>query len=128
MSIVKSEDAKKWINAFIAICSILLGYVVINFMNFLGEYFDLEAKVNHYLWLSQGLGVALAIASFIFALKHKEIMTYLGEVYGELVKVVWPDKDSIVKLTVGIVIALAICSGILVLIDFIFRKILSLIY
>ena len=77
MSIVKSEDAKKWINAFIAICSILIGYVVIHLMSFLGEYFDLEARVNHYLWWSQGLGVSIAIVSFVIALKHKEVMSYL---------------------------------------------------
>jgi preprotein translocase subunit SecE len=52
----------------------------------------------------------------------------MQEVYSELVKVVWPDKDSIMKMTVGLVIAVSVISGIFVLVDFTFRKILELLY
>ncbi len=128
MNVITQDDGKKWINAFLAIACIVLGFVVIRFTHQLGEWFDLEAKINHYLLISQGVGVVVALTTFVVALKKKVVMDYLSEVYAELIKVVWPDNDSVVKLTVGIIVALCIVSAILVSIDFIFSKLLDLIY
>ncbi len=128
MNLTTQDDGRKWINAFLAISCVILGFVVIRFSYQLGEWFDLEAKINHYLLVAQGAGVFVALSVFLIALKKRVVMDYLAEVYAELVKVVWPDNDSVVKLTVGIVIALCIVSAILVSIDFIFSKLLDLIY
>ena len=128
MSIIKSEDEKKWINAFLVLCSILLGFVTIRFMEQMGEWFDLEAKVQYYLAVTQGMGFFVGIAAFVFAIKNKAAQTHLEEVYGELTKVVWSDKDTALKLTIGIVISLTILSLIFVLVDYIFQQSLELIY
>jgi preprotein translocase subunit SecE len=128
MSIIKSEDSKKWINAFIAINALLLGYVVIRFIETLGEWFDLEAKIGNFLAFSQGLGVLSGLVAFIVIYKNKKWITYLDEVYGELLKVIWPERDSVVKATIGIIIGVSIASGLFVLVDFIFQKLLGLIY
>jgi preprotein translocase subunit SecE len=48
-------------------------------------------------------------------------------VYAELVKVTWPKKEDVMATTVGLVIALSIISGIFVLVDMGFRKLLELI-
>lgn len=128
MSIIKGEDNKKWINAFVVIVSFLVGYIFIRFAVTMGEWFDLEAKINYFKAISQISGVVVGVITFLIIIKHKEAVTYLDEVYGELVKVVWPDKDSVVKLTVGIIIGITIVSGILVLIDYLFIQLLSLIY
>ena len=128
MSIIKSEDEKKWINAFLVLCSILLGFVTIRFMEQMGEWFDLEAKVTYYIALTQGAGFAAGALGFLIALKNKFTQSYLNEVYHELTKVVWSDKDTAIKLTIGIVISLSIVSVIFVLVDYIFQQTLALIY
>jgi len=128
MTLVRVEDGKKWINTFVAILSILAGFVAIRFMAQLGEWFDLEAKVTSYLAVSQAVGILIGLGTFIGVLKNKNASTHMQEVYSELVKVVWPDKDSIMKMTVGLVIAVSVISGIFVLVDFTFRKILELLY
>jgi preprotein translocase subunit SecE len=128
MSIIKSEDGKKWINAFIAAISLLICYIAIKFIYQLGEWFDLESKVKYFLAMGQVVGVLIGFFSFVFIAKSKNARKYLDEVYGELLKVVWPDKDSVIKLTVGIVIALTITSSFFVLVDYLFRQLLSLIY
>ena len=128
MSIVRSEDSRKWINSFVAIVSILAGYITIQFMEQLSEWFDLEAKINHFLYVSQGLGIAVGLGTFIGIVKNKNASTHMQEVYDELVKVVWPDRDSVIKVTIGIIIGVAFISSILVGIDFSFQKILELIY
>lgn len=94
----------------------------------MGEWFDLEAKISNFVMATQAFGAVLGIGVFIAVFKNKNAVKYLSEVYGELVKVIWPDKDAVLKATIGIVIGVAIASGILVLVDFIFRKILSFIY
>ena len=128
MSIVKSEDGKKWINAFIAIISILVGFITIRFLETMGGWFELESKVKYFVALSQGAGAMAGLITFLSITKNKSASTHLKEVYSELVKVIWPDKDSVVKVTIGIVIATAIVSGFFVLVDFTFRSILNLIY
>lgn len=128
MSILKVEDEKKWINAFVVICAGIVGYIFIRFSLQMGEWFDLESKISHFTKVTHITGVFVGFGFFTFMYKSKSNVKYLTEVYGELVKVVWPNKDATVKLTVGIVIALAIVSGILVLIDYFFRFVLSFIY
>ena len=98
MSIIKSEDGKKWINSFIAIVSILAGYITISFMESMGELFDLEAKVKYYLMVSQGIGILVGLVTFITILKNKNASTHMNEVYAELVKVVCLIKTLLSRL------------------------------
>lgn len=128
MSIIRSEDSRKWINTLIASCAVLAGYASIRFIVQLGEWFDLEAKVGNFLGVTQGAGVLIGLAVFVGVSKNKKAMTLLNEVYGELVKAVWPQKDAIVKITIGLVVSLSIVSLIFVAIDLMFRKILEFIY
>ena len=128
MSILKSEDRSKWVNALIALGSAITAYACIRLFIQIGEWFDLEAVIGHFTIVTQALGVVFGIAFFVGVLKNKSAVTYLNEVYGELVKVVWPDKDAVTKATVGIVIGVSIVSGFLVFIDWGFRQILTLVY
>lgn len=128
MSIVKKEDSKKWINSFVAIISIIAGFLAIRLTLQLSEWFDLEAKINNFIIISQGIGVVVGLSVFIGIFKSKNTSALLSEVYDELVKVVWPDKDTIFKVTVGIVISLAIVSSIFVGVDYMFRALLDLFY
>lgn len=128
MSIIKSEDSGKWINALVAIAAVLSGFIVTKFVDQLGTWFDLEAKVSSFSVLSQGLGVLTGILVFVIILKNSKSSSYLQEVYSELVKAVWPSKDATTKMTIGIAIALVIASGIFVFVDFVFKKILDFVY
>jgi len=128
MSILKSEDSKKWINALVAMVAVLAGFISIRFVETMGEWFDLEAKVGSFLAMSQGIGVAAGILTFVAIYKSKKATGYLNDVYGELIKVIWPDKDSVVKATIGIIIGVSIVSGIFVLVDYLVQRVLNLIY
>ena len=128
MAKVKVNAGKKWINSFVAIVSILLGMIAISFFEQLGEWFDLEAKVTYFQAVKQVLGVLVGLTAYMSIMKSSAAVTHLNEVYDELVKVVWPEKDLVLKLTVGIVIAVSIISSMFVFTDFLFQKILELIY
>jgi preprotein translocase subunit SecE len=128
MSIIKSEDSRKWITALVVIAAALAGFVVYKFVGQLGDWFDLEARISNFNVVAQGLGFVTGLGTFIYILKNNETSSYLQEVYNELVKVVWPSKDATVKMTVGIAIALVVVAGIFTAVDFIFKKILELVY
>ena len=128
MSLVKSEDNKKWINTFSAICSIVVGFVLIRFLGQMGEWFDLEARVPQFLMISQVLGIISGLITFIIITRNKVSSTLLNEVFAELVKVIWPKSDDVVKSTVVIIIGLSIMSGLFVGVDFLFQKLLELLY
>jgi preprotein translocase subunit SecE len=56
----------------------------------------------------------------------KNVLNYLGEVRGELKKVVWPKKQEVTKLTL-IVVLISVIIGLYVgILDFAFTKLLEL--
>jgi len=128
MSVLKSEDSAKWINAFLAILGVLAGFVVSRFLIQMGEWFDLEAKMSHYTWVVQGGSIALGFITFLVLRTHSKANQHLREVYSELIKVVWPDSESVVKSTIGIIIGISILSGLFISVDYAFRTLLKLIY
>ena len=128
MSLVKSEDSQKWINAFIAVVSVISGYVSIQFLQQMGEWFDLEAYVPNYLLTVQGVGIVVGVVVFLSIFKNRNAHAHLNEVFAELVKVVWPDKDTILKVTMGLVVGLSIVSGFFVIVDYASRTLLELLY
>jgi preprotein translocase subunit SecE len=128
MSIIKAEDSKKWINFFVALISILCGYLTIKFLGQMGEWFDLEARIPYFLGVTQGVGIVIGLAVFLIVKSNTQAREHLDEVYSELVKVIWPDSESVVKSTIGILIGLAILSSVFVGVDYVFRELLNLIY
>ncbi|MEI8345900.1 MAG: preprotein translocase subunit SecE [Pseudomonadota bacterium] len=128
MSIIKSEDKGKWINAFVMLTCILVGFICIRFFYQLGEWFDLEAKLRNFIVWAQMAGVLVGIGTFLYIRNKKEALVHLDEVYAELVKVIWPDKDSTIKVTVGILIGVSIVAAFLILVDFIVSHLLDLLY
>ena len=128
VSLLKSEDAKKWINFFVAIVSSIGGFVAISLLGEVGEWFDLEAKLAYYEGISQGVGILAGLAIFLYLTRAKKSSTHMQEVYDELLKVVWPTRDVVVKVTVCIVIGVAILSSIFVAVDYLFNQLLNLVY
>ncbi len=128
MSIIKSEDSNKWINALVILFSAVVGFLTKRFIDQLAVWFDLETKVSNIAYVSQVLGVVVAISLFAYIVKSAKTSSYLNEVYDELVRVVWPTKDATMKITIGLVVALVIVAAIFVSIDFVFKKILELVY
>lgn len=128
MSIIKSEDSAKWINAFVAFCSVVAGFLVTRFTEQLAVWFDLEAKIPNFFAVNQALGFLVGISTFVYVLKFSKAHDYLKDVYNELLKAVWPSHDTTTKMTVGIGIALVVVASVFVSVDFVFKKILSFVY
>ena len=99
MAKVKINAGKKWINSFVAIISIFVGMIAISFFEQLGDWFDLEAKIKYFQAVKQVLGVLTGLTVYLSIMKSEAAVTHLTEVYDELVKVVWPEKDLVLKLT-----------------------------
>lgn len=57
----------------------------------------------------------------------KTITNYLAEVRAELVKVVWPKREQVVKLTLIVLVISAIVGAYLGGLDFAFTKLLELV-
>jgi preprotein translocase subunit SecE len=128
MSALKPEDGRKWINAIVAVVAALLGFVTFRFLGQLSDWFDLEVKIGHYQLVAQAISIAVGLSFFLGLTFNKKSSQFFNEVYAELLKVLWPDKDSTVRLTIGIIIAVAISSGFFVAADLGISKLLSLIY
>jgi len=128
MSIIKSEDSAKWINAFVAFCSVVAGFLVTRFTEQMAVWFDLEAKISNFSVVNQALGFVVGAATFIYLIKFSKAHDYLKDVYNELLKAVWPSHDTTTKMTVGIGIALVVVAAVFVSVDFVFKKILSFVY
>ena len=128
MSVFQDSSSRKWIVGLLAIVSLIISYVVLAFLNQMNEWFALESKMASFQLAVMSISIVLGVASFLFSYKNGKIIKYLEEVYSELTKVVWSDKDSTIKLTVGIMIGVTITSILLGIVDFIIGKLLGLLY
>ena len=128
MSIIKSEDSGKWINGLVAIFSFVVGFLSKRFVDQLSIWLDLETKIPNIGLVSQVLGILIGFSVFVYVLKNPKTSDYLKEVFEELVRVVWPTREATMKIAIGLVVALTVVAGIFVSVDFIFKKILSVVY
>lgn len=128
MTSLNENDGSKWINATVVLVSILLAYLLHAFIQQLGDWFDLEAKIKQFGFVNQGVSALFGVLLFVGVIRSTKAKTFLSEVYGELLKVVWPDKDSTIKLTLIVVVSVSITSGILLAVDIGIQKLLALFY
>ena len=128
MSVIKIEDQRKWINAFVVLGCVIVGYLAIKGIQQVGEWLDWEAKVQYFMAIIQGTGILAGLITFLVIQKNKTSSSYLRECYLELVKVIWPDRESVIKTTIVILIGVTIISLIFLGMDVIFRKLLELVY
>lgn len=117
MSSITERQGKKWIQTSIAIGCIFLGYVLISFFSQMSEWFDLESKIPRYELASQGVAVLLSFGVFIYITTNNKTSSFLAEVYSEVLKVVWPDKNQTMRHTVGIMIGVTIVGTMLGVFD-----------
>lgn len=117
MTVASTNDGKKWIQASLALVCIFLGYIIISFLEKMSEWFLLESKIPYFFVISQALGVLIGLATFIYIMKNPKTSEFLKNVYEEMLKVVWPDRDQTWKYTVIIMIAVTIMGFVFGLFD-----------
>ena len=117
MSVASENEGKKWIQASLAVACIFLGYVITAFFSWMSERFVLEAKIPYFSVMTQGLGVLVGLAAFLIILNNPKSSTFLADVYKELLKVVWPDKNQTWKYTIVIMILVTIMGFVFGLFD-----------
>ena len=127
MNAKAKNSGAKWIQASVAITAILIAYVLIQFFNQIGEWFELESKLSYYFALSQFVSVLVAISAFTYVIRAEKTRNFLNEVYQEVLKVIWPDKDQIVRHTFGIMLGVTIVGFLLWIFDLVAAWLLSIV-
>lgn len=112
-----NKSGQKWISSTLAIACIILFYVILRFFNQVGEWFELEAKISNFSAITQGLSVLIGIGTFFSILKHPFTSSYLRECYEEMVKVVFPDKNETMSMSIKVMILVTIIGFILGVFD-----------
>lgn len=118
MSVASNDDGKKWIQSTVAITCILLVYVLISFFEKLAEWFALETMIPYYSGITQFLSVVIGLGTYIAIFKNTKSNEFLTNVYQEVMKVVWPDKQQTWRHTFVIMIAVTIMGFVFYFFDF----------
>jgi preprotein translocase subunit SecE len=118
MSVATNDEGKKWIQTTVAITCILEVYVFINFFEKLSEWFALETMVPYYFGLTQVVSVLVGLATYVIVFKNPKSSEFLTNVYQEVLKVVWPDKQQTWRHTFVIMIAVTIMGFVFGFFDF----------
>ena len=118
MSVASNEDGKKWIQTSVAVTCILLGYVLISFFGKMNEWFHLETMIPFYELITQVLSVGVAGVTAYVILTNPKSSEFLGSVYQEVMKVVWPDSQQTWRHTFIIMVAVTIMGFIFGFFDF----------
>lgn len=118
MAVASNDEGKKWIQAAVAVCCILVGYILISFFEKLAEWFALETMIPYFFGATQVISVVIAIVSYVVVIKNPKSSDFLENVYQELLKVVWPDRQQTWRHTFVIMIAVTIFGFIFGFFDF----------
>lgn len=118
MSVASNDEGKKWIQTTVATTCILLVYVLISFFEKLAEWFALETKIPYYFGVTQFVAVLVGLAAYIAVFKNSKSSEFLTNVYQEVIKVVWPDKQQTWRHTFVIMIAVTIMGFVFGFFDF----------
>ena len=118
MSVASNDDGKKWIQTTVAITCILLVYVLISFFEKLAEWFALETMIPYFSGITQIVSVFVGLATYIAIFKNSKSNEFLTNVYQEVMKVVWPDKQQTWRHTFVIMIAVTIMGFVFYFFDF----------
>jgi preprotein translocase subunit SecE len=96
----------------------MLVYVLISFFEKLAEWFALETMVPYYFGITQFVSVVVGLVAYIMVFKNPKSSEFLTNVYQEVVKVVWPDKQQTWRHTIVIMIAVTIMGFVFGFFDF----------
>jgi preprotein translocase subunit SecE len=127
MAVASNEEGKKWIQASVAGVCILLGYVLISFFDKMSDWFPVESVIPYYFGIARAVGVLIGLVTYIYIMRTPKTADFLGNVYQELVKVVWPDSQQTWRHTVVIMIAVTIMGFVFGLFDFSANFLLNLV-
>lgn len=127
MSIASNHEGKKWIQTSVAIVCMLLSYVFMSFFEQINDWWHLETYISKYAAISQAVSVLIGLSTFIYIIKTPKTSAFLGDVFYEIMKVVWPEKNQTMRHTIGIMIGVSIVGFILGFFDFVATWALSLI-
>jgi len=122
-----TNNGRKWINACVAIVCMIFGYVVTKFFMQMGAWFDLESKLKFFEAYVKGFAVIASLGVFVYLIKNPKSSTFLNDVYSEMTKVAFPDKNQTVRHTIGIMIGVGIVGFILGFFDFSASYLLSIV-
>ena len=118
MSVASHDEGKKWIQTTVALTCILLVYVLINFFEKLAEWFALETMIPYFFGITQFVSVLIGLTTYIVIFKNVKSNEFLTNVYHEVMKVVWPDKQQTWRHTIVIMIAVTILGFVFGFFDF----------
>jgi preprotein translocase subunit SecE len=118
MSVASHDEGKKWIQTTVALTCILLVYVLISFFEKLAEWFALETMIPYFFGISQLVSVVIGLTTYIVIFKNAKSNEFLTNVYQEVMKVVWPDRQQTWRHTFVIMIAVTIMGFVFGFFDF----------
>lgn len=118
MAVASNDEGKKWIQASVAVSCILLGYILINFFEKMAEWFSLEAMIPYFYGVTQGLSVILSVTVYVLVMKNPKSAEFLANVYQEIMKVVWPDRNQTWRHTFVIMVVVTIMGFVFGFFDF----------
>lgn len=118
MAVASHDEGKKWIQTSVAVVCILTGWVLISFFEKLAEWFALETMVPYFFVITQVLSVLIALGTYVYIMKNPKTSDFLANVYQEVLKVVWPDRQQTWRHTFVIMVAVTIFGFIFGFFDF----------
>jgi preprotein translocase subunit SecE len=118
MSVASNEEGKKWIQTAVLVACGLLTYILINFFEKLADWFTLETKIPYYFGITQVVSVLIGLVTFVSVFRNPKSSEFLNNVYQEVMKVVWPDRQQTWRHTFVIMIAVTIMGFVFGFFDF----------
>ncbi len=118
----------RWLMLSFGVVALIVAYIAAKLIGAGLGLFDVEDPLAHVFPLTNIVGLAAGLATFLVLYKHKKANEFGNDVVKETRKVTWPTIPETRAATVVVIILTAIISLILGLFDYVFASLTSLIY
>lgn len=119
--------AYKWINTLLFLGSALVGFLFNILLVKLGTWFEFEAKIPQFKYIQLIASIVVVFATMVYVRSRSDLMTFFYETFDEMTKVVFPDKNQSFRLSIFVIIWVAIIGFILTTFDWIARLVIGMI-
>lgn len=109
---MSAKTENKWINLSFIVLIFLVGWIVGNLFDLIVVPLKLRNPMIGVLPATRIAGYVLAAVAGFFYLRRPSVRSYCFEVVGEVKKVVWPTRPTVVQATIAVVL-LSVFSAVL---------------
>lgn len=121
------ENNQKWVNLSFLAASALTAFVIFLLASRASAALDFDGRVQNLATILRLGAIVVGAVCFFVLYKNKTANLFMDEVFIELGKVTWPQREETFKATIAVLIAVTIMGFMFGVVDWVWSRLVNFI-